>query len=996
MLDYSLLTKPKCSLNTENDVSHLELFEGEKNLRKSLNGKWKFLYLEKFDESVLDENYNIDSLDDFTIPSHLELNGFGTPQYLNMMYPFEGFENLSFDEIPSKNPCAVFFKKIEKTLQNKDIFLEFEGFQTAIYVYINGKFVGFSQKNFVSSIFKIDEFLTKETNLLTVICFKFSFATWFTDQDMWRLTGINRDVNLIFRNKFHIVDIDNKSLLDENYEDGLLNLKIKLSNENRNAKIKFRFSYDNDVLFEEEIIAIDKEVVFTKTIEKVKKWSDEEPNLYKLDIFLYENNELIENTFLNIGFRRIEIKNAVLYLNNERLLIKGVNRHEFDCKNGRVMTKELIEYDLKLLKSNNFNVIRTSHYPNINAFYDLCDKYGIIVMDEASIETHGTWANLDVKDEYKLLPGSKDKYADFTISRISEMYERDKNHPCIIFWSLGNESYAGKNLERGYYYLKNIDNTRPVHYEGCSRDKDYEYITDIYSRMYSKPDEIKEMLKDRKDRPFLLCEFSHSMGNSTGNFDEYVALFDEFENYQGGFIWDYVDQGILIDNKMYYGGDFYEYPHDGNFCADGILFADRKESAKLKVVKYYYQPLSFNITKEKIEILNLNRVLDTFYLKFKVFIYKNNDVAYEKEYDNLKILPHEKGVINLDYKEYDENNFYRILISASLKNDTLYNKKGYEVAFEEKLIPNVVKFEENDKNYFGKGKIDVFQSFNHISVKVDDLMYVFNGIKSNYGGLDGIIVDGKNILGDLVKPTLFRPNTDNDMMQEKYFYSFYFAASKYPLYHPFKNEIKVIEKSENKVVVRVIYQMITAIFFNKFVIDYTIFSSGKMKISYCYKKPKFLPQPSLVGIKFIFNKKYENFFYEGLGKEETYSDRFKGIKYGSYNSNVYDEFVKYSKPQECGQHMFVRKFSLDVGNYNLNFTPYDELFSFKYLPYNEIEIENAERCDDLKQGKFNYLTLISDNKGVGGDDSWGAKVHKKYLLNKKKYKFNIILSVEKK
>ena len=614
MKNLEFLTKPIDSLNMEPFSSFFNRDEG----RLSLNGEWKFIYLKEMDDKYLDPSFDIECLDNIKVPSHIEFNNYDIPQYVNMMYPWEGKEDLAIGDIPKVNPVGIYFKDVEIKDLEKEHYLEFEGFESALYLYINGTFVGYTTHNFVTSTFKINDYIKEGNNRIVVILFKYSFASWYTDQDMFRLSGINRPVNLLSLNKIHFIDIHNKSILKDDYETGLFDISFKVSNFTDNTFIYLELLKDDELIIEEKIKVDNEDTSFSKDIEYVLKWSDEDPNLYSLKLVLKDNDEVKDETTLNVGFRRIEIKDGVMYLNNRRLIIRGVNRHEFNCNTGRVMTRELVEQDLKLMKSININAVRTSHYPNVNYFYELCDEYGLIVMDETAIETHGTWGRNIEDKEFTTIPGSNAVYRDFTIARGKGMFERDKNYPCILFLSLGNESYAGKNLEELSNYFKSVDPNRLIHYEGCFHNRKYLHISDITSEMYTPASKIRKYLKKNSNKPFILCEFEHSMGNSTGNFDEYMELLDEFKYYQGGFIWDFVDQGIFKDNRMYYGGDFGEYPNDRNFCANGIIAADRKLTPKVNVVKYYYSNIQFDISKNKVEIINKNSFIDTSYLYFNL------------------------------------------------------------------------------------------------------------------------------------------------------------------------------------------------------------------------------------------------------------------------------------------------------------------------------------------------------------------------------------------
>ena len=1000
MFNLDLLSSNVGKENLEDFSSYHSSFTSKNNNRLCLDGKWKFKYLEKFDEKYLNIDFDPSSLEDIKVPSNIEIEtNYSKPQYLNTIYPFEIEGKINYWEVPSNNPCAFYYKDIEIEDIDKDIYLEINGFESAIYLFVNSNYVGFSTHGFVTNKFKIDEYLKKGKNRITILLFKYSLASWITDQDMWRLTGLFRSINLLTLKRTHFEDIEIKTNLASNLDKGELELNVKIKNPLKNTRMSIILTYKNEVIFSEEKEANEEVVHFKKTVENLKLWSSEIPNLYDLTLTLSRDNEELETSKLNVGFRKIEIKNGVILLNNKRIIFKGVNRHEFDYKNGRVVSSSLTEYDIQLLKRNNFNSIRTSHYPDINEFYELCDKYGILVMDETAIETHGTWSDIS-HHNYKdptdhVLPGNDSKYLEFILDRGRSMLERDKNHPCIVSWSDGNESYMGKNLLALSNYFRKRDKSRFVHYEGCSwLAPKWDEMSDVVSRMYAKPKEIDAYLAKDKSKPYILCEFEHSMGNSTGNFDEYMALTKKYEQYQGGFIWDYVDQGIYKDGLIHYGGDFKEYPHDGNFCADGIVNADRSETSKIHAVKYYYQDLVFDISKDGVKIKNENNFRDTSYLTFEYKLFENEELVLSEPF-KLNIKPSKEEIYKLKSKyTFKNDKHYYVQVSAYLKEDTLYATKGYELMYEEKFIKSSYIESDNILEKVGNSKLRVNTTPHFIYVEGGDLKVVFTGIGRGIGGLEAIFYKGKRYLYNAVYPTLYRPTTDNDATYGKYLQSFYLACSYYPIYNPMKNPIKIVSQSEDEVVIEVNYSMINGILFKNFKVLYTIYSSETIKVEYIYKRPRLLPKPPLVGLKFKLDKSMNEFTYIGLGREENYLDRYKGQKYGKYTSSVKEEFVKYSKPQECGNHLFTRMVSIKNGEGSLDFYSLNKNFSFKYLEWNEFEIENAYRYENLPKSNFNYLTICAFNKGVGGDDSWGGPVHDQYTLNEKETKLEFFIKVK--
>ena len=992
-----ILSEPITCINVLEDSAHFPIYKEKENLRKSLNGKWKFLFVDKFDEKYIKEDFDIAELKDIIVPGHFELQGYGKPQYTNVAYFFEGKEDLQYNEIPKENPCGIYYKKLEfdkKTMQNSDIFLEFEGFESALFLYINGEFIAYSTKNFTDTTIDLTEKLKEGANLIAVVVFKYSFASWYTDQDMWYLSGLSRDVNLIIRNKTHLVDVLNNSTLNANKET-ILDISLKIKDVSKDTFVELLLLNRNSLILSEKIKAKDS-IRFKKVVENVLWWSDEEPNLYDLIIKLKKNDVYIEESRLKIGFRNIQIKDGIIYLNFKRLILKGVNRHEFFCKSGRVVPQDVTESDIKLLKHHNFNAIRTCHYPNDNHFYDLCDIYGLLVMDESAIETHGTWTN---KKIYKdCLPGSDPKFLTFTLKRGSSMYERDKNHPCIFSWSLGNESSVGNNMKALYNYFKENDSSRIIHYEGCSCSDEFFNISDVYSRMYPSPNEIEQNFKEGKNKgkPYLLCEFAHSMGNSTGNFDEYVNLIDKYPQFSLGFIRDYVDQGIYENGKFHFGGDYYDYFNDDNFNANGLLLADRSLTGKIKTVKYHFQPISFVISSNSILIKNNYRFKNTNKIKFTYYLFENEEVILKKDFE-VSITPSEEKKMDVDFsKFFKENKYYRVRVEAREKSDTLYSAKGDEIAFEEKFLVEDFSTCSTQIIRDSNDDLDVFYSNMHITVFNKNLRVIFNGISTNNGGLEGLFYKNEALLQKLVLPTLFRPIIDNDKVIDKFLTSQYLSSSAYPLYNPMKNEIRVIEKTKKSVKVEVIYKMIVGIFLSSFKIIYTIFSSGQIKVDYKFKTPPFLPAPNIIGLEFKIASEHKDFSYVGLGKYDSYPDRLSGLKYGYYESNVDDEYVNYSMPQECGNHMFTRKLSINFHNCKLNFLADKETFSFKFLPYSSYAIEFANRKEELTKSMYNHLTIVGETKGVGGDNSWGAKTHSQYLIKKGKYEKSFFIDIEEK
>ena len=499
----------------------------------SLNGKWKFNFcknIKSIPEDFYKTNYNNNSWDEIDVPSNWQIKGYGIPQYTNLIYPWTGREDIKPPFAPveiNEAGCYVKLFHISKDQLNKKILINFQGVESCFYLYVNGEIVGFSKDSFSPSEFDITEYLVEGENKVAVKVYRWCDASWLEDQDFWRLSGIFRDVYLEIKNHTHIVDYRIDSNLTDDYKDGTFSSKIKVVGEG-NQKVKLELYDEENIIYsDEKELNVDGEsdVHFQTIIDKPRKWSAEQPNLYKVIISLQnENGEITEYVSCDTGFRRFEIKENVMYINGKRILFNGVNRHEFDCEMGRAINKDIMEKDIKIMKQFNVNALRTSHYPNNPYMYDLCDKYGLYVIDEVNLETHGTWKYGQIEEE-NALPGSKSEWTNAVLSRCKSMFERDKNHPSIIIWSLGNESFGGENFRKMYRFFKDNDKTRVVHYEGIFHHRMYEDVSEIESQMYTRPWQIEEYAKNNPRKPHIMCEYTHSMGNSNGNLDAYYKLF---------------------------------------------------------------------------------------------------------------------------------------------------------------------------------------------------------------------------------------------------------------------------------------------------------------------------------------------------------------------------------------------------------------------------------------------------------------------------------------
>lgn len=584
---------------------------GYSSFVQSLNGKWQFKFANnptKVPEKFYEPKTSV-KFDDINVPEHIEFAGYDRFQYINIMYNWEGKEQRlpaytegqkvpfgSFSQA-ADNSVGCYVKHFDLTpnLVNQNIRIRFDGVEKAMFVWLNGKFVGYAEDSFTPSEFDLTPYITETDNTLAVEVFKHSSASYLEDQDFFQFFGIFRSVTLLGTPIVHVEDIDIKPTLSKDLDTGNVTARVKLSFKNliEHVRLKAKIIDENEKCIADVVEDATAEMKFQfDPIESVRLWSHESPVTYQIKLQVLNNsNQVIEVATSDFGFRKIEIVNKVIMINGQRLIINGVNRHEWSPKSGRTITLKEMQQDIKIIKQNNINSVRTCHYPDQSIWYTLCDKAGLYVMAETNLETHGSWQNGLSWN----VPGSISEWKSAVLDRAKNNYELLKNHPSIIFWSLGNESYAGDNLVAMNDYFKKVDSSRLTHYEGVSRAREYaDRISDVESRMYPTPKALREYLENDPQKPLLLCEFMHGMGNSIGGMKEYMKLINEYPMAQGGYLWDFIDQAIEVKDEatgnlvLRYGGDFDDRPSDGEFSADGLLFADRTEKPAMKEVRKLY------------------------------------------------------------------------------------------------------------------------------------------------------------------------------------------------------------------------------------------------------------------------------------------------------------------------------------------------------------------------------------------------------------------------
>ncbi len=658
-----------------------EASAAEKNatLFYPLNGTWKFKYSKNIADRPADfykTGFDLSGFGEIEVPSHIQMSGHDNIHYVNTMYPWDGVCNLRPPFVDEDyNPVGSYtrFFDLPQNFNGKSVCISFKGVEQAFSLYLNGEFVGYAEDSFTPSDFDLTPYLKNSGNYICVEVYKKSSAAWLEDQDFFRFSGIFRDVILYAKPKVHIEDLWVCPKVCDDLKSGEFSFKIKTDSE-PNISFTLKDCTNNIVLSEKPSFTYSEQQKTEEAENDIKYyespkynlcdvtlWDISNPNLYKLTINVYdENGDISEVVVQEIGFRHFVIRDAVMYLNGERLIINGVNRHEWNPEKGRAISNADMEADIDVFLRNNISAVRTSHYPNNSYFYELCDKNGIIVMDETNLETHGSWQKMGAVEPSWNVPRHDKKWQNCVIDRAVSMFERDKNHPSILWWSCGNESYSGEVILAMANYFRRKDSLRYVHYESCFYDDDYSDCTDIYSRMYAEPEEIDEFLSIGYDKPYIVCEYMHNMGNSIGGMESYIKLLDKHKSYQGGFIWDYMDQAIYTEKGgikyLGYGGDFADRPTDYNFSGNGIVFADRTEKPAMQEVKYWYStPLDRKKHDEKntsaIKNMAVNHAIDN----SKTFEVIKGDCNLGVKGENFSVLFSyvEGGIVSLKYSGYE-------------------------------------------------------------------------------------------------------------------------------------------------------------------------------------------------------------------------------------------------------------------------------------------------------------------------------------------------------
>lgn len=983
--------------------NELEKIKGKSSLRYDMNGLWKFVYAKNQSLAPCGfeaADYDCKSWDEIRVPAHIQMEGYDVPIYTNTTYPWEADEFIKPGEVPEIfNPVASYVKyfTIPENMKNKRVCISFQGVESGFALWLNGHYVGYSEDTFDPSDFELTDYIIEGENKLAVRVWKWTSSSWCEDQDFYRFSGIFRDVFLYAVPCAHVEDLSVVPTLNYTLDEGTLSVSIKADGDGTASVKLYELGdlsvekYDRAKLLLEEfdIELRNKEICEGScNVKNPLLWSAEKPNLYEVKIIVKDTHGN-ETEFISqlAGFRRFEMVDGLMKLNGKRIVFKGVNRHEFSSITGRVPNRDEVIKDIVTMKKNNINAIRTSHYPDDSMLYELCDIYGIYMIAENNLESHGTWEayNKGYVDLDFVVPKDKPQWREMMLDRANSCYQRDKNHPAILIWSCGNESFGGKTIYEMSQLFRQLDKHRLVHYEGVFNDRSYNDTSDMESQMYTSVAGIEKFLADNPEKPFICCEYTHAMGNSCGAMHKYTELSDREPRYQGGFIWDYIDQSIYKKDRygkwfLTYGGDFGDRPTDGDFSGNGICYGgEREASPKMQEVKFNYQNISVDFDSDYIfTVTNKNLFVNTsVFDAFAILLADGNEVYRTRL--QISVPPMEQASyevpVTLKNSMIDVEKEYCIVVSFVLKENTIWEKAGYEIAFGQHMIKKPVSEYSCDKS------VELVVGNGNILVRGENFKALFSRMNL---GMVSYVYGGVEMLPNTIPlPNFWRTPTNNDsgnMMPQRY--AQWKIASMYVTTRQdqrFADTSPRVEKNDNNIAITYTYFMPTTPQ-SSCEVTYRVFGDGTIETTLSYDPVKELGDMPEFGMMFKLDADYDTVKWYGLGPQETYEDRQHGGKYGVYENKVADNIAEYLVPQESGNKCRVRyaKVMDKKGRGMLFFG--DEL-SFSALPYTPHELENAAHHFELPLVHYTVVRVAKKQMGVGGDDSWGSHTHPEYLLD---------------
>ncbi|GAA2634652.1 glycoside hydrolase family 2 TIM barrel-domain containing protein [Streptomyces axinellae] len=968
---------------------------------RSLNGNWRFRWSENPDKRPV--GFHLPGFDDsdwdrIPVPSNWEMHGYREPIYLNIAYPWTGYERPEPPHVPQDfNPVGSYRRTftVPDDWRGRRTLLSFQGVKSAFFVWVNGQRVGYSEDSYTPAEFDIGEWLREGDNTLAVEVYRWSDGSWLEDQDMIDLSGIFREVHLYSVPRVHLHDVEVRTAFDGARTRAGLNVHVRVRDTTGGAAGAYTVT---GTLYDAEGRETDAgplsgsveppasgtaAVVLTGKVRGPKLWSAESPSLYTLVLSVRApGGERTEVQRVRFGFREITFGPGALEINGKPLVLTGTNRHETDPVHGQAVPEEVMLRDIRLMKQHNINAVRTSHYPNAPRWLELCDEYGLYVVDEANVESH------EVRDD---LPASLPEWKAACLDRARSMVERDKNHACVVIWSLGNEAGQGDNFRAMADWIHERDDSRPVHYEGMNA------VADIESRMYAPPAEVEKYGKSGNPKPFLLCEYAHSMGNSTGNFQEYWDIFERYPNLHGGFIWDWVDQAITRPvpgdpSRTYlsYGGDWVPgYPTDKNFCCNGVVRADREPDPELQEVKHVYQRVSFRgggggaVARGEVEISNkqLFTGLDAYELRWQVT--RDGERLQHGGLRPPRTEPGGSSTVHLPLQRPARSApgaEYWLDLSLVLRRDTAWAKAGHEVAGGQLQLTDWQRPAPGEPDPEGLPPVEVAETGDAVTVSGRDFTLTLD---KSTGTLTDFRHRGTRLLTEGPVPNFWRGPTDNDIGRK-----FHQTAKTWKEAGGKRTTDSVRTSREGRSVVRIEVRatLPTAPATSSYTTVFTVRGDGEVRVAHTLEPGKGLPDLPMVGALLTLPERYGAFGWYGRGPQENYQDRKTGARVGHYRSSVADQFTPYVRPQQCGNVTDVRWATLTakdgtglrVESEGRGQGEQLELSALRFTPF---DLDGPGHPYELKPREATVLGVNHRQMGVGGNDSWGAPPLEEYLLH---------------
>ena len=967
-----------------------------------MNGTWEFQYFNSIydlQEKFYEQGYDCSRFTQVEVPGVWQNYGYDSHQYTNVRYPIP----LDPPYVPQENPCGAYVRKFYYEIPEEAprAYLNFEGVDSCFYVWVNGKYVGYSQVSHATSEFDVTEVLKNGENTLAVLVLKWCDGTYLEDQDKFRMSGIFRDVYFVNRPENVVYDYFTTTEIQE--EQAVITVQASYQGKAVPTKLTLYDAEHKEIasqVFQENIgtVYTHKAVILVK---EPNLWNPEQPYLYTL--VLETEGEVITD---RIGLREICVKDAVLYVNGTAIKFKGVNRHDSDPVTGFVIGLEQMKKDLQMMKESNFNAVRSSHYPNVPYFYQLCDEYGLFVIAEADNESHGTqsqylkdsnWENVSRKWNERI--SDNPEFIPATLDRTKLCVHREKNRPCIIIWSMGNECGYGCTFEEALKWTKGFDSTRLTCYESSfyrSDRRKYDYSNiDIFSRMYPSLEEIQEYMDKKPDKPLLLIEYCHAMGNGPGDLEDYFQIIYEYDVLCGGFVWEWCDHAIYQGQaangkeKYLYGGDFGEEVHDGNFCMDGLVYPDRAPHTGLLEYQNVYRPARVVSFCQKTGELCLENYMN--YVDLKDYIYLVYEVncdgkLLEKKQFILQesVLPHKKGTILLDITVPDSGKCY-LKVSYHLKHGTSVMAQGSRMGFDEILLKNqdgrnqqaTALLETQEQK---EAEVQVSETDRFLSIRSDTFFYVYNKLS---GLFEQLSVDGEELLETPMELNIWRAPTDNDRKIKQEWIDAGYDRSKARAYDT--------HWEMNGEGIRIYSTVSVAAVAIQKVLDieavWKIYRTGEISVKMHVKKDREFPQLPRFGIRLFLRGEYENLKFYGLGPHESYRDKCCSCSHGLYDTTVEEQHEDYICPQENGSHTDCDYLMLEKENQTVTAVS-SRPFSFNVSYYSQEELTRKAHNFELEKSGSTIVCLDYAQNGIGSN-SCGPELRKEYQFTEETFTFDM-------